>query len=953
MLQEQGARLRRVVFEGRSHNDRRYGWFWATSGDDSRALFEELATIQHYIRGDEGTFLKSLPLARSFTGSEHRSASRTALLLDVLEANYLVRNGKIEAAVDCYRRRILKEERTYRAMLRRRQLSDARRQLPEQRQVLGLLELNLATLLGRTSSDSTEAERHYQQARVHMPASTYAHRSYAEFLVSQKRWEQAIEKFREAYAEGGFDDTSSELNASLAWAYREWAQWLNSPPNLAVAPEAGDTVVSSRKSERFAAFRSLFPRLAHKVPHAGAPTPPSPLHSSAPRGPSQALFRLEQALQTLKWTDIRDWEGTLRFDRALILDQLNPDGNRSISDEFLKSAECHSAARNPDPANIASAFERAGDVLVKRGLVREAIAAYEDGLKQAEGIELKEDWRKQQKRNTVDTLLSKLAITRLGLGEERAASTLFERLREQWWAVGPDGRGNARRGAKDWGSYYDVQSLGVSLLARADLRHSLTTYYHRLLASEPRPKDAQHLRDARDITSALLDLYRVVRQGTESRTENADMLSSASTSGDMMNVVTPLAIEISENLATLLEYEDQAIRGSPTFALDDIKDLPSLAERLRVSRREHARAIDVYLADQLSPAAQAALASYESSFSDPIPLQTALVELLGQIVGGPSVYGAKRFRDIVLRSETHRLLARKPHGEDLRLLNALLLVDAYPRELSRNALARYMGPVRRRIEAAFGVRIPGVRVRSSSELKGNDYRLRIHELDVAGGTCNDQRLARVFLDLERVVAANLVEFLGHQETQNYLERNKLVAQTVEDISEKEHCSHMDPLAAVLRALVTERVPLTEPKATYEVFRSGWKEGLSTATIVERIRLIPSVRARLWGNDGKRAYVLFSSSAEGLLASAMRTTAQSDYLVMKEGDRRRILAAIGTAIAGLERPALIARRQEQRALVRQLVAAMYPDVPVLSISELRSGANQISEMPDLSHQGIES
>jgi hypothetical protein len=86
---------------------------------------------------------------------------------------------------------------------------------------------------------------------------------------------------------------------------------------------------------------------------------------------------------------------------------------------------------------------------------------------------------------------------------------------------------------------------------------------------------------------------------------------------------------------------------------------------------------------------------------------------------------------------------------------------------------------------------------------------------------------------------------------------------------------------------------------------------------------------------------------------MRTADQSDYLVMKERDRTRIRAAIGTAIAGLERPALIARRQEQRALVRQLIAAWYPDVPVLSLSELRSSAEQISEMPEFDHQGNES
>ncbi len=83
----------------------------------------------------------------------------------------------------------------------------------------------------------------------------------------------------------------------------------------------------------------------------------------------------------------------------------------------------------------------------------------------------------------------------------------------------------------------------------------------------------------------------------------------------------------------------------------------------------------------------------------------------------------------------------------------------------------------------------------------------IHDIPVArdSGTIDN-----AFYHLERILEENLVEFLGHQEVQNFLERSLLVKPTIEDIAEKEHYSHIDILSVVLRALVLERVPLARP-----------------------------------------------------------------------------------------------------------------------------------------------
>jgi hypothetical protein len=62
----------------------------------------------------------------------------------------------------------------------------------------------------------------------------------------------------------------------------------------------------------------------------------------------------------------------------------------------------------------------------------------------------------------------------------------------------------------------------------------------------------------------------------------------------------------------------------------------------------------------------------------------ALVNELNQLLTGPSIYDAARFRGVAFRPETKRLLAQKLHGLTLAHLNKLLLEDAYPTDLVRN-----------------------------------------------------------------------------------------------------------------------------------------------------------------------------------------------------------------------------------------------------------------------------
>lgn len=122
----------------------------------------------------------------------------------------------------------------------------------------------------------------------------------------------------------------------------------------------------------------------------------------------------------------------------------------------------------------------------------------------------------------------------------------------------------------------------------------------------------------------------------------------------------------------------RAAEGLPTYAPEDLTDLPALAAKLRSRHR-----LSEYLQSRFSDETRTLLAEYDGGRDQ--DLKEALVNDLNEVVLGPPIYDAKVFREVRLRDETEALLAREPQGELLARLNRLLLDDAFSRELSSRA----------------------------------------------------------------------------------------------------------------------------------------------------------------------------------------------------------------------------------------------------------------------------
>jgi len=129
-------------------------------------------------------------------------------------------------------------------------------------------------------------------------------------------------------------------------------------------------------------------------------------------------------------------------------------------------------------------------------------------------------------------------------------------------------------------------------------------------------------------------------------------------------------------------------------------------------------------------------------------------------------------------------------------------------------------------------------------------------------TCDDERLESVFRHLERVIVAHLVESSAIKRRKTTLRAINLLYRRWRT-SQKRNTIANRSANCSMRALVTERVPLTEPNAIYETFRSDGNGSKASRRSLKTSGGFQKVQSRLWGNDDKHAYVLLSSSLEAV------------------------------------------------------------------------------------------
>lgn len=883
---------------------RRSRRFWAVDGRDERSLIREFLAIQHYIHGDQERLEESLAHARSSITGVSRDMSRSSLLLDVLECNQLVRDEKFADAAKIYKRIIKREERAYRAAFRRRFSNRRSEDESYDRMVLAILHHNLAYCLDMDKEELGGVKANYRQAIGYRPAIPLIWNSLAEYYFKKGLWDDAAAAFRDSFVASTSWGDSKVLNANLAEVYIQKARSLKDRKEriFSTNPVNGSTTSIPEFKTQFVERKPRWLQLT-KFER-------KQLHE-------EALGVLDEALSSLDWDGIEGRKAAVRYERGLVLKFL--DRLEEAAGEYYKAADCYEEVNNFNWATYLGM--EGGDLECKLGFLDEGAEAYELAIRLTSSIT--ED---SLRRSREGSLLARFAILDLA---ENFLSRIFGDLIARW-------KVDDHRGLHGWGPYYDVLHEAKAILENTILRHPVSVYYHQ------RIREDTSLIDDRDLSSALLKLYKIEREKSEISKGDLRSAEDTATIKNFANVTTPLAIEINQHAINQVEDEGKLLK-------------------------------------------------------------------------------------------------------------------------------KYAVPMTNSILEQFGVRIPRIRMQENSDLLNGEYILMIHEVPIKRGKYDNDEIKQVFQNYEALISANLKEFIGHQEVQNYLERNLLVKPVLEDISEKENCLHMDPLSTVLRALVRERVPLmgawklsegdikdlasfafklkqgiddlsiyiykhlsektrqllahykdsnqnpmigttlvidlneiiqgkgiydkgrfrkvnfrsetlrmlemdehirdsivlnrllledaypeelakgpiTYPSAIYQVFRSGWKDSRSPAEIVENIRLIPQVRKRLWGNVGTYDYLFLPESFDLWIESCMQSAGKFQVLVIKPEPLDSIYAALADQLKTYDKPALVVRRQEHRATVYQLIAEEFPEIPVLSTKEMLPGKLQIITLPNFS------
>jgi H+/Cl- antiporter ClcA len=116
--------------------------------------------------------------------------------------------------------------------------------------------------------------------------------------------------------------------------------------------------------------------------------------------------------------------------------------------------------------------------------------------------------------------------------------------------------------------------------------------------------------------------------------------------------------------------------GSPAFTARDIINLESLADKLK----EPEDLLSRFISAQLSERSLNLLADYTNGPNH--ELQRSLADDLTQLIRSAPIYDEQRFQNLKLSAATLDLLNLKPQGGDLTRLNRMLLLDAFPGEIS-------------------------------------------------------------------------------------------------------------------------------------------------------------------------------------------------------------------------------------------------------------------------------
>lgn len=299
-------------------------------------------------------------------------------------------------------------------------------------------------------------------------------------------------------------------------------------------------------------------------------------------------------------------------------------------------------------------------------------------------------------------------------------------------------------------------------------------------------------------------------------------------------------------------------------------------------------------------------------------------------------------------------------------------------ELS-SKIVTILDDMRKRILEELGVRIPGVKFRHDETLQNGTYVVKLMEIPVVEERISVEKKlfpgswsklsqlqinaeqavnprtgdeacwvlekdwknlesARLGLwdvieypirHLEAILRKNLREFVSYQEVDNRVSASSTdVCRQILDSSES-----FTSLVQVLKALVSEEVPITAFEHICEKFASLYDAKMHVTTIAERLRSLPDICKNLPGNNDRFSFYQLGQRLETFIQQSFQVEGNQPILSMRPEDCKNVLTTVREEVGSQRNIALLVEKAELRPLLRKLIELEFPQIPVLSQQEL--------------------
>jgi type III secretion protein V len=249
--------------------------------------------------------------------------------------------------------------------------------------------------------------------------------------------------------------------------------------------------------------------------------------------------------------------------------------------------------------------------------------------------------------------------------------------------------------------------------------------------------------------------------------------------------------------------------------------------------------------------------------------------------------------------------------------------------------------LRELLHTELGVRLPGIRVRGAvRELPPRGYRILLSEIPMASGVIPEESLdppTQIAIHLGSLLRAYAFEFVGLEEAQQLLDSLERTHPTlVHEVVPK--AVSIQTLAEVLRRLVEEGISIRHLREILQALAEWGPVERDPVVLTEHVRVgLRRYISHKFGRDDKtlRAYLL-DPAIEDAVRDSIQRTDRGSYLAMEPDLSRDIVGALRRHLESHPKdepwPAVLTT-MEIRRHVRRLFEVDFPEVPVLSFTEL--------------------